>query len=93
MEAEGEIGFWLISARKWFKGPIKQIRGGGVFFDMLEYQLTIYLQLRRLGSMSWPVKESTNRQLRSTTNKLSLSYCRCYFILLDYYELNPLTDY
>ena len=29
------VGFWLISARKWFTGPIKQIAGTCLWGDVL----------------------------------------------------------
>jgi hypothetical protein len=35
------IGFWVLSARKWFKGPIKQINGTMIVIDCLCWCLLI----------------------------------------------------
>lgn len=50
------VTFWLVSARKWFKGPIKQIEGKAkfrVYSQVLAHQLRCTSQLKQRGSMSW----------------------------------------
>jgi hypothetical protein len=31
------VGFWLISARKWFTGPVKQIAGTAVLLTNMNF--------------------------------------------------------